>query len=433
MTRTAFGRYRIEKEVGRGSMGIVYLAHDPFLHSPVALKVSSPDDNLSERDQKLFESLFFNETHAASLLNHPGIVQVYDAGVEDHEYYIAMEYVSGAETLAKFTTGERLLPVDKVADIIFRCAEALDYAHRKGIVHRDIKPGNILFDEGGRVKIVDFSVALLVDPRIVDTQVMVPVGSPMYMSPEQIREGDLTNQTDLFSLGIVLYELLSGRHPFSASTLAGVTYKIVNDPHPPLASVRTDALGMFDHIIDRALAKDPTERYASALEFAADLSQTFSQLKYPQDGIATEGRADLLRNLSFFQTFPDAEVWELLRWAGWEEFPDGAKIIEEGEEGESFFIIVRGEVEVRKGKQRIARLTAGECFGEIGYLGHQQRSATVVAVDEVSVLRMNAQHIDQASESCQVVFQRVFIQTLIERLVQTTRDLARTSHQAAPN
>ncbi len=173
-----------------------------------------------------------------------------------------------------------------------------------------------------------------------------------------------------------------------------------------------------------ALAKDRAQRYASALDFAADLSQTFSQLKYPQDGIATEGRADLLRNLSFFQSFPDAEVWELLRWAEWEEFSDGAKIIEEGEEGESFFIIVRGEVEVRKGEQRIARLTAGECFGEIGYLGHQQRSATVVTVGEVSALRMNAQHIDQASESCQVVFQRVFIQTLIERLVQTTTALA---------
>jgi serine/threonine protein kinase len=424
MTRTALGRYRIEKEIGRGSMGIVYLAHDPFLHSPVALKVSRPDDSLSERDQKLFESLFFNETHAASLLNHPGIVQVYDAGVEDNEYYIAMEYVSGAETLAKFTRGEHLLPVDKVADIIFRCAEALDYAHRKGIIHRDIKPGNILLGEGDRVKIVDFSVALLVDPRIVDTQVMVPVGSPMYMSPEQIREGDLTSQTDLFSLGIVLYEMLSGRHPFAANTLAGVTYKIVNDPHPPLASVRTDAPAEFDHIIDRALAKDRAERYANAVDFAADLSQTFSQLKYPQDGIATEGRADLLRNLSFFQSFPDAEVWELLRWAGWEEFPDGAMIIEEGEEGDSFFIIVRGEVEVRKGEQRIARLTAGECFGEIGYLGHQQRSATVIAMGEASVLRMNAQRIDQASESCQVAFQRVFIQTLIERLVQTTTALA---------
>jgi hypothetical protein len=246
----------------------------------------------------------------------------------------------------------------------------------------------------------------------------------MYMSPEQIREGDLTSQTDLFSLGIVLYEMLSGRHPFSANTLAGVTYKIVNDPHPPLASVRTKAPREFNHIIDRALAKDCTQRYASALDFAADLSQTFSQLKYPQDGIATEGRADLLRNLSFFQSFPDAEVWELLRWAGWEEFPDGAQIIEEGEQGDSFFIIVHGEVEVRKGEQRIARLAAGECFGEIGYLGHQQRSASVVAMGPVSVLRMNAQRIDQASESCQVAFQRVFIQTLIERLVQTTTALA---------
>ena len=424
MARAALGRYRIETEIGRGAMGIVYRAHDPFLDLPVALKVTHSDTNLPQREQKLFESLFFNETHAASLLNHPGIVQVFDAGIEDDDFYIAMEYVPGAQTLEKFCQPEDLLPVDKVADIIFKCAEALDYAHRKGIIHRDIKPGNILIAEDGRVKIGDFSVALLVDPRIVDTQVMVPVGSPMYMSPEQIREDTLTNQSDLFSLGIVLYELLTGKHPFYADTLAGVTYKIVNNPHPPLGSEGKPAPNGFTHIIDKVLAKDPADRYQSALDFAADLSQTFSQLKHPQDGIATEGRADVLKNLSFFQAFPDAEVWELLRWAEWEEYPDGTRIIEEGEEADSFYIVVKGAVEVYKGTQPIARLEEGECFGEIGYLGKQKRSASVVAAGDISVLSMNAQLIDRASQSCQVAFQKVFIRTLIDRLVQTTSALA---------
>lgn len=424
MARTALGRYRIETEIGRGAMGTVYRAHDPFLDLPVALKVSHSNANLPQREQKLFESLFFNETHAASLLNHPGIVQIFDAGVEGDDFYIAMEYVAGAQTLEKFCRPENLLSVDKVADIIFKCAESLDYAHRKGIIHRDIKPGNILIGEDGRVKIADFSVALLVDPRIVDTQVMVPVGSPMYMSPEQIREDTLTNQSDLFSLGIVLYELLTGKHPFYAETLAGVTYKIVNNPHPPLGPEGAPAPTNFSRIIDKALAKAPRQRYQSALDFAADLSQTFSQLKRPQDGIATEGRADLLKSLSFFQAFPDAEIWELLRWAEWEEYPDGTEIIVEGEEADSFFIVVKGAVEVCKGVQRIARLESGECFGEIGYLGQQQRSATVIANGHISVLRMNADLIDRASQSCQVAFQKVFIRTLIDRLVQTTTALA---------
>jgi serine/threonine protein kinase len=424
MTQTALGRYRIEKEIGRGAMGTVYRAYDPFLDQPIALKVSRWDESLPQRDQKLYESLFFNETHAASLLNHPGIVQVFDAGVEGESFYIAMEYVAGARTLEGFCRPENLLPMDKVADIIFRCAEALDYAHRKGVIHRDIKPGNILLSEGGDVKIADFSVALLVDPRIVDTQVMVPVGSPMYMSPEQIREDTLTSQSDLFSLGVVLYELLTGKHPFHANTLASVTYGIVNHPHPPLEPQGTAGLDGFSHIIDKVLAKEPGQRYQSALDFAADLSQTFSQLKHPQDGIATEGRADLLKSLSFFQAFPDAEIWELLRWADWEEYRDGEKIISEGEEEDSFFIVVNGAVKVCKGVRPIARLEAGECFGEIGYLGHQKRSASIIADGDISVLRMNAELIERASQSCQVAFHKVFIRTLIDRLVQTTTDLA---------
>lgn len=427
MAQTALGRYRIEKEIGRGTMGTVYRAFDPFLDQPIALKVSRWDESLPERDQKLYESLFFNETHAASLLNHPGIVQVFDAGVEGESFYIAMEYVAGARTLEQFCRPENLLPMDKVADIIFKCAEALDYAHRKGVIHRDIKPGNILLSEGGDVKIADFSVALLVDPRIVDTQVMVPVGSPMYMSPEQIREDTLTSQSDLFSLGVVLYEMLTGKHPFHANTLASVTYGIVNHPHPPLEPKGTAGLDGFRHIIDKVLAKEPGQRYQSALDFAADLSQTFSQLKHPQDGIATEGRADLLKSLSFFQAFPDAEIWELLRWAGWEEYRDGEKIISEGEEEDSFFIVVNGAVKVCKGVHPITRLEAGECFGEIGYLGHQKRSASIIADGDISVLRMNAKLIERASQSCQVAFHKVFIRTLIDRLVQTTTALANQS------
>ena len=335
-----------------------------------------------------------------------------------------MEYVRGVATLESHCHRKSLLSFEAVADIVFKCAEALDYAHRKGVIHRDIKPGNILLGENGAVKLADFSIALLADPHLFDTQLMVPAGSPLYMSPEQIREDEVTGQSDLFSLGVVLYELLSGRHPFMADTLAGVTHRVVHEPHPPISRHAPQVPVSLQRLVDKALAKERGQRYASALDFAADLSQIFSELRHPQDGIATEGRADALMRLSFFRAFPDAEVWELLRWASWEEHGPGTTILSEGEDGDSFFIVVDGRVSVRKGEHPIATLESGQCFGEIGYLSRQRRTATVVTDTTVSLLRMNAELIDQASQSCQVQFQKVFIAVLIDRLVDTTRALA---------
>ena len=421
---STLGKYKLIREVGRGAMGTVYLGRDAFLERAVAIKVAHFDAAAEGGRDELFKALFFNETRTAGLLHHPNIVQIYDAGIEDENYYIVMEYVSGEESLEAYCARERLLPLARIAEIVFKCAEALDHSHRKGVIHRDIKPGNILIDETGAVKVADFSVALLTDPGFVDTQWMGPVGSPLYMSPEQILEQNITSQTDLFSLGVVLYELLTGRHPFAADTLAGLTHRILHLEPDRADKYRSDLSASLLAIIDRALAKRRDERYATALDLAADLSQTFRELKNPVDGGQFEGRVGTLRQLAFFQAFADAEIWEILRWASWEEFSDGASIIVDGETGDAFYIIVRGAVSVEKDSQRIAVLEAGECFGEIAYLGSHERSATVVASGPVSALRINASLIDRASEGCQIQFQRVFIQTLIERLVQTTRMLA---------
>jgi serine/threonine protein kinase len=423
----SLGKYRVVREIGRGAMGTVYLGHDPFQDQDVALKVARREHISSMGGDDLFEALFYNETRTAGLLSHPSIVQVFDAGTDGDHFYIAMEYVPDAHTLDAYCHRGRLLQLERVAEVVFKCAEALDHAHRKGVIHRDVKPSNILLAPGGAVKVVDFSVALLVDPQAVETQLMLPAGSPLYMAPEQIREEAITGQADLFALGAVLYELVTGTHPFVAETFAGLTHRILYEPHRPVKELRPDAPESLCRIVDRALAKERAERYATALDFAADLSLIFSELHFPQDGVATEGRAETLMRLPFFESFPDAEIWELLRWAEWREFAIGESIVREGQTGHALYILVEGEVSVHKGGGEIARLGAGVCIGEIAYLGGQRRTATVVAETPTCALRMNADILERASSECQRQFQRVFIRTLIDRLVETTSTLARFS------
>lgn len=422
--REQLGPYRLVKPIGQGAMGIVYLAHDPFHDRLVALKVAHLPGHRAPRERHTYRALFFNEMRAAGILSHPNIVEVFDAGSDSERYYIAMEYIEGGRTLETWCRGGSLLPLERVAEVVLKCAQALDFAHRKGVIHRDVKPANVMVTHDGEVKLADFSVALLTDSHIDDTQLLDPVGSPAYMSPEALCNEAVTAQSDLFSLGNLLYELLTGRLPFAAETIAGVTHKVLNQAAPPVAQWRSDVPEALEAVVRRALARDPVNRYASALEMAADLSMVFSGLHDPNATRAVEGRVDVLKRLSFFESFRDAEIWELLRWAQWCEFETGTTIIAEGQADDAIYVLVEGKVEVTKHGRPIRELSPGECFGEIAYLSHRKRSAAVVAQCPVSALRLNSRIISQASLGCQVQFQRVFIATLLDRLVKTTEDLA---------
>ncbi|MCA8966711.1 MAG: serine/threonine protein kinase, partial [Planctomycetes bacterium] len=189
------GKYRVLREIGRGGMGTVYLGHDAFSDRPVAIKIANRDGRGAPESEALFRSMFFNETRAAGLLRHPNIVRLIDAGNEGEHWYIVMEYVPAAMTLDAWALrGGAPKPAD-VAEIALKCAEALEYGHRKGVIHRDIKPGNVLVADDGTVKVTDFSIAVLTDAATADTQLMVRAGSPLYMSPEQVREENLTGQS----------------------------------------------------------------------------------------------------------------------------------------------------------------------------------------------------------------------------------------------
>lgn len=271
-----FGRYKLEKELGRGAMGVVYLGKDPKINRQVAIKTLDytqfPTGELNS-----LKSRFFREAEAAGRLSHHNIVTVYDVGEEEGFAFIAMDYVNG-EPLSNFTQPDTLLPVAEVYRIMQQVAEALDYAHQQNIVHRDIKPGNIMYNrENRQLKITDFGIARITDS--VKTRTGSFMGSPSYMSPEQISGSNVDGRADLYALGVSFYQLLTGKLPFAADSLAGLAYKITHDKHKPVRDIRSELPGSATRIVNKALQKDPQKRYASGREMANAFGRGLASLE----------------------------------------------------------------------------------------------------------------------------------------------------------
>lgn len=419
------GKYEVLQEVGRGSMGTVYLGHDPYIDRQVAIKVAHTDQLIDEDGGDRYRKMFFNEAHTAGRLTHPNIVGIYDAGVDGETCYIVMELVEGGETLKQFCRPENLLPVEKVVEMIFKCAKALDYAHKQGVIHRDIKPTNILVTADDDVKIADFSIAHLTKMDSTETMPMGLVGSPRYMSPEQVTEDYITSQTDIFSLGLIMYELLAGKHPFAADSFSRLVQRIVNEEPADIRQFRTDMPESLVKILNRALAKDRQERYAMGLDLASDLSKSFDTLlDTSEENISEQEQFNAVKALEFFDGFPDAEIWEIVRAGKWQDYLDREEIIVEGDLDDSFYIIINGSVSVQKGGKDLRSLNSGDCFGEMGYLAKTKRTATIAASGTTSLLKINSTVISQVSLNCQVRFLKVFLRTLIHRLSVTTEKMS---------
>jgi serine/threonine protein kinase len=420
------GKYEVLREISRGSMGTVYLGHDPYINRAVAIKVAHPEQLRDEESGERYRKMFFNEAHMAGRLTHPNIVAIYDAGVDEDICYIVMELVEGGQTLKPYCRPDNLLPLGKVVEIAFKCARALDYAHRQGVIHRDIKPTNILLTADMDVKIADFSIAHMTQPDTSETLPLGLVGSPRYMSPEQVCEDYVTHRTDLFSLGVVIFELLSGRHPFVAESFSRLVQSIVNDPPPKLTELRRGVTDELRRIVEKAMAKDCTQRYQMGGELAADLARAFNTLlEAPEENITEQEKFGAAKQLDFFQGFPDGELWEVVRAGIWNDYQDREEIIVEGDIDDSFFIIVHGEVAVVKNGRELRQLRAGDCFGEMGYLAKTRRTATIIAHGPTTLLKLNSAVISQASMNCQVRFLKVFLRTLIHRLSLTTEQVSR--------
>lgn len=409
------GKYEILGELGRGATSVVYKAHDPFQKRDVALKLVYPEALGDDERGRRFRKLFVTEASLAGKLSHPHIAAIYDAVAEETGSYIVMEYVNGS-TLERFTQVDGLLPVPRVLEIIYKCARALDFAAREGVIHRDIKPANILIAGETDIKVSDFGAALNTSS---DTTQITGVGSPAYMSPEQVRELPLTYQTDIFSLGVVFYQLLAGRLPFSGNNNYSIIYQIINaEPEPP-SRFRQVIPGTVDRIVLRMLAKATADRYQTWGDLAGDLVDALGGTRLrPSDEMPEAEKFDILRRLEFFRAFGDVELWEVLRLAQWQRLPAGTVLIQEGDIGSSFFVLAEGEVEVCKQGRRLNVLKAGECFGEMAYLGRRkfQRSASVVALSGIVAIEIRAEMLPRASEICRHHFNGAFLEMLVDRL-----------------
>lgn len=271
------GRYDVEKELGKGAMGTVYQGRDPKINRVVAIKTLALSEEFEDDEVEDVKNRFFREAETAGRLNHPNIVTIYDAGEEHDLAYIAMEYLEGKD-LSPYTKPDNLLPLHKAFEVIAQCAEALGYAHQHNVVHRDIKPGNIMYEpDSGTLKITDFGIARITDSSKTKTGMVL--GTPSYMSPEQLAGRKVGGQSDLFSLGAMFYQLLTGKLPFSGDSMATLMYRIANEAHTPVQELRSDLPDCAARIIDLTLDKDPDQRYSDGHEIARAIRECARSLQ----------------------------------------------------------------------------------------------------------------------------------------------------------
>lgn len=417
------GKYEILGELGRGTCGVVYKAYDPFVQREVAIKVGVVDTSSDPEKTSKIQRDFFAEAHAAGKLQHPHIISLYDAGNEDQYNYLVMEYVEG-ETLLEYCRkeSEKRLSVERVLECMFKCCRALEYSHRAKIIHRDIKPSNIMLSNEGETKLMDFSIAEVTQNMLVKSDVVI--GSPSYMPPEQIRKEDVGPQGDLYSLGAVMYQLLTGERAFPSNDVEQVFRDILTTPAPKLKDRRPDLPEALSDVIERALAKDPWDRFQSGQEMGAQLTKIYDDLLYAERKVIRRENMDALKSLSFFQGFTNQDIDEILAASSMLAFQPGTTVIQEGDIDNSFYIIVRGDVEVRKQDRLIVTLHEGDCFGEIGFLMASKRTASIISITEVLVLKVNAMLMESVSKDCQLRYYKAFNETLIYRLALTSARLS---------
>jgi serine/threonine protein kinase len=413
------GKYVVVNEVGRGSTGVVYLSHDAYYGRDVAIKVYNMDAGGDEDRARTARKMFLQEAHLVGMLQHPNILPIYDAGEENGHCYIVTEHVHGARTLSAYCRADNLMRIDDVVEIIFKCAKALHYAHSRGVIHRDIKPSNIMLTNDSDVRIIDFGIALVADSDI--SRIEGIAGSPSYMSPEQVQSYELTNRSDLYSLGAVMYEMLTGARPFRAGNLQKLLHQIVYATPPPIHTLRKDIPEELENVCAVALLKDPEKRYKNGVDFAAELTRVHQKLRQENSRIDHQEQFGVLRRLKFFHEFSHAEIWEVLRASNWQDYASGEEIVKEGEMDDRFYIIVSGNCAVERCGKAVGGLDTGDCFGEASYVQGAKRTATIRAASDVTVLKVSSTLLEQVSASCQLRFNRVFLRSLIGRLQNAER------------
>ncbi len=417
------GKYAVLRLIGEGATSDVYLCRDEFHRREVAVKRLRP--SAGGNSGRYLERFFNAEAALVGRLQHPNVVQIHDAVADPVAPYLVMEHVPGG-TLRSHCRSDRLMPLDQIVEIGFKCAMALSYVFGQGIIHRDVKPANLLTVVSGDgivtdVKITDFGSAF---NMTADTTQIFRVGSLAYMSPEQLDGGVLDARADMYSLGAVLYHLIAGRPPFDAEAHATMMHQVCHGTPQPLTEQRAGLSPAVDAVIQQALAKTPDARYPDWERFAKALSALVSNQQVPRgkrQGVLDSERFTLLRSLEFFSSFGDVELWEVVHRARWQRFAVGHSLYRKDEEGGStFHIIAQGAVEVIRNGEVVVRLGAGTSVGEMAYLAPNPElrihSTDVVVSEPATTISFTPETLAQTSPGCRHLFDEAFIRVLVRRL-----------------
>ncbi|MBL8331018.1 MAG: protein kinase [Rubrivivax sp.] len=419
----SIGKYRVRARLGEGATSEVFLARDEFRKADVAIKRVRPGLAPDSDEGHFSEHFFAAEAALVGRLQHPNIVQLFDAVAEPPTPYLVMEYVPG-DTLRRFCRPDTLLSLETIVEVAFKCAMALGYCWRQGLIHRDVKPANILaVMKGGEVtdiKITDFgSVLNLGSDR---TQVF-RVGSLAYMSPEQVDGSELDSRADIYSLAAVMYHLIAGRPPFEAASQPALLHQIFHGSLTPLTGLREGVSEALDDLVRTALSRDRQARPAGWEPFAHALSQLVSSHEVPRKGLQAvldSERFSLLRSLDFFADFGDVELWEVVHRAHWARHGYGDALFRKGEQGNRFYIVAQGKVEVFRQGQRVAKMGSGTSVGEMAYLAPnpelRTHSADVLVATPSTTVSFTPESLRQLSIGTRSLFDAAFIRVLVRRL-----------------
>jgi len=417
------GKYRVTSRLGEGATSEVFLARDEFRGLDVAIKRLRPGVADDDSEDKLSAAFFASEAALVGRLQHPNVVQIMDAVPDGPTPYLVMEYVPGL-TLRRFCRADALLSLEQIAEIGFKCAMALSYCWKQGLIHRDVKPANILaLMDGERiadVKISDFGSVLNLDS---DRTQVFRVGSLAYMSPEQLDGSDLDARADMYSLSVVLYHLIAGRPPFDAQQQPALMHQIYNATPSSLTGLREGVTPALDALVRKGMERKREERFATWDEFANELSKLISNREVPRAADAAvldSERFTLLRSLEFFSTFGDVELWEVVHRARWERHEPGHPLYRKGGKGNAFHIIAEGMVDVYRDGNKVASLNAGTCVGEMAYLAPNPEMAThsadVTVATPSTMISFTPEALRQMGLATRSLFDAAFIRVLVRRL-----------------
>jgi tRNA A-37 threonylcarbamoyl transferase component Bud32 len=417
------GKYVVQAKIGEGATSEVFLCHDPFNNRKVAIKRVRSSMLADSREQHFQQRFFAAEAALVGQLQHPNVVQILDAVADAESPYLVMEYVEGV-TLRRFCRADRLLPVQQVIEIGFKCAMALGYCFRQGLIHRDVKPANLLVTLDGErideVKVTDFGSVF---NTATDQTQVYRVGSLAYMSPEQLDGDVLDCRADIYSLAAVLYHLLAGRPPFDAQQQAALMHQIYHGTPPPLATLREGVPPALVALVEQCLAKERALRPASWEEFAKALTAAGAEHRHDKGAlqeVLDSERFTLLRSLEFFADFGDVELWEVVHRAAWHRHGYGDALYRKGEEGASFHIVTQGRVDVYRDGRNVASLGAGSTVGEMAYLAPnpalRRHTVDILVSQPATTLSFTPDSLERLSLTTRHRFDKAFIKVLVRRL-----------------